>query len=132
MVVAFCTVATITSWKPKLRNACSACWANCGSHFENASSSISCAKTGVLPGTFGAGQVEAQRPGEAERHQFLLLAAGVVAGIAVRADELLAADVPLGTVEGEPVAHVQRVARPRLVLRRGGCEPVAQPQDGAR
>jgi hypothetical protein len=28
MVVAFCTVATITNWKPNLRNACSA---NCGS-----------------------------------------------------------------------------------------------------
>src|SRR5258705_1284205 len=26
MVVAFCTVATMTSWKPNLRNACSACW----------------------------------------------------------------------------------------------------------
>ena len=36
MVVAFCTVATVTSWKPNLRNACSACWADCGSDFENA------------------------------------------------------------------------------------------------
>ena len=47
----------------------------------------------------------------------------------MRADELLAADVPFGAVEREPVAHVQRVARPRLVLRRGRRQPVAQPQD---
>src|SRR5690606_32209827 len=31
IVVAFCTVATITSWNPNLRNASNACCANCGS-----------------------------------------------------------------------------------------------------
>src|SRR5436190_1386566 len=72
----------------------------------------------LVVGTFGAGQVEAQCTGEAERHQLLLLAAGVVARVAVRADELLVADVPFCAVKREPVAHVQRIACPRLVLRR--------------
>ena len=62
MVVAFCTVATITSWKPNLRNACSACCANCGSDFENASSSISCAKTGLLSALSGLARLKLSAP----------------------------------------------------------------------
>jgi hypothetical protein len=37
----------------ELRNACSACCANCGPDLENASSSISRAKTGVLSALSG-------------------------------------------------------------------------------
>ena len=62
IVVAFCTVATITNWKPNLRNACSACCANCGSDLENASSSISCAKTGVLSELSGAARLKLNAP----------------------------------------------------------------------
>jgi hypothetical protein len=62
MVVAFCTVATITSWKPNLRNACRACCANCGSDFENASSSISCAKTGLLSALSGLARLKLSAP----------------------------------------------------------------------
>jgi hypothetical protein len=68
-------------------------------------------------------------PARQKRHQLLLLTAGVVARVAVRADELLVDDVPLRAVEHEPVAHIQRVAGPRLVLRRGGRQAVAQSQD---
>jgi len=48
IVVAFCTVCHDHQLEPNLRNADSACCANCGSDLENASSSISCANTGVL------------------------------------------------------------------------------------
>ena len=45
------------------------------------------------------------------------------------ADQLLGRDVPLGAVEGEPVAHVQRIACPGPVLGCGGRQPISQPQN---
>ena len=45
------------------------------------------------------------------------------------ADQLLGGDVPLGAVEREPVAHVQRIACPGPVLGCGGRQPVSQPQN---
>src|SRR5215207_4300183 len=52
----------MTSWKPNLRNACSACCANCGSDLENASSSINCAKTGLLSALSGLARLKLNAP----------------------------------------------------------------------
>ena len=62
MVVAFCSVATITSWKPNLRKAYSAYCANCGPDLENASSSISCAKTSLLSALSGRARLKLSTP----------------------------------------------------------------------
>src|SRR5215207_4125957 len=128
----------MTSWKPNLRNACSACCANCGSDLENASSSISCAKTGLLSAPSAAAEVgdcaglarlKLSAPARQNAISFSCSTPELSpALLCVRISSSLAT-VPLRTVEGEPVAHVQRVARPRLVLGCGGRQPVAQPKD---
>ena len=82
MVVALRNVATISSWKLNLPNLRSACSANCGSDLENAHRASAVRKP-VCCRRFRVGQVETQRAREAERHQLLLLAAGVVARVAV-------------------------------------------------
>ena len=85
MVVAWCTLATITSSRANLRNAWPACWANRGSGFENASSGHRQREDRGVIDTVG--QLEVRRPGQTKRHQLLLLATGFVAGAAAeRAD----------------------------------------------
>jgi len=129
MVVAFCAVAAITQLEAELAERLQRLLRELRVRNRERLVEHQLRENRSVVGTFGAGQVEAQRTREAERHQLLLLANGVVACIAVRADEFLGADIPFGAVEGGPVAHVQRVARPRLVLRRHRRQPVTQPQD---
>ncbi|SKX70931.1 Uncharacterised protein [Mycobacteroides abscessus subsp. abscessus] len=62
MVLVFCTVATMINWKPNLRNAARACCANWGSDFENASSSINCAKMGRFPLPCGLARLKLNAP----------------------------------------------------------------------
>ena len=107
-MAAFCTVATIANWKPnaeRLQRLLRELRVGLAERLVE----HQLRENWLIVRTFGAGQVEAQRARKAERHQLLLLAAGVVARIAVRADQLVVGHIPLRAVEREPVAHVQRI-----------------------